>query len=189
MSVYIAHSRTPGSKNGVRKYQNEDGTWTPEGLERRRQEYALDKKKHGLARAAIASVGVGGAIAGTVAGGIAASKNQDRAFKPGKDNKPSPIEKVAKSSSEMIDNTKKINELFDAPQRKRLPVNDLSNKELEDMIKRMDLEKRYSELSLSAKEKGRDWIGTTIAAAGGVAALVGSAAMLITAIKKIKGDD
>lgn len=32
----LAHYRTPGSKNGVRRYQQTDGTWTPLGLRERR---------------------------------------------------------------------------------------------------------------------------------------------------------
>ena len=32
----LAHFRTKGSKNGVRRYQNEDGTWTPLGLKERK---------------------------------------------------------------------------------------------------------------------------------------------------------
>lgn len=35
---YLIHYGTPGQKWGVRKYQNEDGTWTEEGLRRRRKE-------------------------------------------------------------------------------------------------------------------------------------------------------
>jgi hypothetical protein len=32
----LAHFRSKGSKNGVRRYQNEDGTWTPLGLKERK---------------------------------------------------------------------------------------------------------------------------------------------------------
>lgn len=32
---YLMHFRTRGSKNGVRRYQNPDGTWTPLGLKER----------------------------------------------------------------------------------------------------------------------------------------------------------
>lgn len=32
----LAHFRTKGSKNGVRRFQNEDGTWTPLGLKERK---------------------------------------------------------------------------------------------------------------------------------------------------------
>lgn len=34
--TYLIHYGIPGQKWGERKYQNEDGTWTEEGLERRR---------------------------------------------------------------------------------------------------------------------------------------------------------
>lgn len=34
--TYLIHYGTLGQKWGVRRYQNEDGTYTPEGLERRR---------------------------------------------------------------------------------------------------------------------------------------------------------
>lgn len=34
---YLMHFRTKGSKNGVRRYQREDGTWTELGLEERRE--------------------------------------------------------------------------------------------------------------------------------------------------------
>ena len=33
----LAHFRTKGSKNGVRRFQNEDGTWTPLGLKERKE--------------------------------------------------------------------------------------------------------------------------------------------------------
>lgn len=37
--TYLVHSRTVGSKNGVRNYQYKSGEWTPEGKERRREQY------------------------------------------------------------------------------------------------------------------------------------------------------
>ena len=43
MEYYLVHSRTKGSKNGVRRFQNPDGTGTPLGLERRRDEYKRSK--------------------------------------------------------------------------------------------------------------------------------------------------
>ena len=38
--TYLIHYGTLGQKWGIRKYQNEDGTWTEEGLRRRRKEQA-----------------------------------------------------------------------------------------------------------------------------------------------------
>lgn len=34
--TYLIHYGIPGQKWGVRRFQNEDGTWTSEGLERRK---------------------------------------------------------------------------------------------------------------------------------------------------------
>lgn len=54
----LAHFRTKGSKNGVRRYQNRDGTWTPLGLRERRiregfgEERAQRKAEKKAARAA-----------------------------------------------------------------------------------------------------------------------------------------
>lgn len=36
--TYLIHYGIPGQKWGVRRFQNEDGTWTSEGLERRRSD-------------------------------------------------------------------------------------------------------------------------------------------------------
>ena len=33
----LMHFRTKGSKNGVRRFQNEDGSWTPLGLRERKE--------------------------------------------------------------------------------------------------------------------------------------------------------
>ena len=42
---YLMHFRTPGSKNGVRKYQNPDGTWTELGLQERAKREGWDHEK------------------------------------------------------------------------------------------------------------------------------------------------
>ena len=34
---YLMHFRTRGSKNGIRRYQQEDGSWTPLGLRLRKE--------------------------------------------------------------------------------------------------------------------------------------------------------
>lgn len=43
----LMHYRTPGSKNGVRRYQNVDGTWTPLGLRERRAREGFGEGKEG----------------------------------------------------------------------------------------------------------------------------------------------
>lgn len=41
--TYLIHYGTPGQKWGVRNYQNPDGTWTEEGLRRRRKFFNVEK--------------------------------------------------------------------------------------------------------------------------------------------------
>ena len=41
--TYLIHYGIQGQKWGNRRFQNEDGTYTPEGLERRRSGYGSDK--------------------------------------------------------------------------------------------------------------------------------------------------
>lgn len=42
---YLIHYGTEGQKWHVRRYQNEDGTYTEEGLRRRREQYGISEKK------------------------------------------------------------------------------------------------------------------------------------------------
>lgn len=46
--TYLIHYGIQGQKWGVRRFQNEDGTWTSEGLERRRE--LIEKGAHPLAK-------------------------------------------------------------------------------------------------------------------------------------------
>ena len=51
----LAHFRTKGSKNGVRRFQNEDGSWTPLGLKERKAregwgEKRAERKKERISR-------------------------------------------------------------------------------------------------------------------------------------------
>ena len=46
--TYLIHYGIQGQKWGVRRFQNEDGTWTSEGLERRRE--LIEKGAHPMAK-------------------------------------------------------------------------------------------------------------------------------------------
>lgn len=190
MSYYfLSHSRTPGSKNGVRLYQNEDGTWTTLGLERRREEYRRANKGsvgRNIARGTVAVTGIAASTAAGAATGIASYNRSDKAFAPGKDGKPSKVEKGARATNEMVKATKDMTDAITKSGKKQKPfLNDLSNSQLEKMIKRMDLEKRYTDLSAGDTDKGDDWVSTSLAVAGGLSAVGLSVAAIITAIKSM----
>ena len=185
----LTHWRTPGSKNGRRRYQNEDGTWTPLGLERRREEYRQATKGSVGRNIARGTVAVSGIAASTAAGavtGINAYNKPDTAFAPGKDGKPSKAEKGARATNDMLNATKTMTDAIGKRGKKEKPyLNDLSNSDLEKMIKRMDLEKRYTDLSVGDADKGHDWINTSLAVAGGLSAVGLSVAAVLTAIKNM----
>lgn len=188
MSYYfLSHSRTPGSKNGVRLYQNEDGTWTTLGLERRREEYRQATKGsvgRNIARGTVAVTGIAASTAAGAATGITSYNSPDKAFAPGKDGKPSKAEKGARATNEMVKATKDMTDAIAKNGKKQKPyLNDLSNSELEKMIRRMDLEKRYTDLSTGDAEKGGDWVNTSLAVAGGLSAVGLSVAAVLSAIK------
>lgn len=81
-STYIIHHGTKGQKWGVRRYQNEDGSLTPEG----RKHYGVnsanvgsmsdntkERIKKGAKIGAIAGTGVGAGVAGLTIGQIAST--------------------------------------------------------------------------------------------------------------------
>lgn len=66
---YLAHHGVKGQKWGVRRYQNADGSLTPEGKERYHKQINREARK---AKAAITGVGAyGGGVIGAMASGIA----------------------------------------------------------------------------------------------------------------------
>lgn len=160
---------------GVRRYQNYDGTRIG------------SNKKQKLKKAAKVAGGaaiVGGAAAVGVAGSKS-GKEASEAFKPGKDNKPSPAEKITRSTSDIVDRSSKIVERSNKP-APRQDLSKVSNKELQDEINRMQLEKRYSELSNTEYDAGRQRTKDILETVGDVAAVGASMAIIGTQIYKIK---
>lgn len=177
---YLMHYRTKGSKNGERLYQYEDGRWTPLGLERRRSEYSESTGRK-VAKGVVTGIGATAAIGGTAAGVYAATRGKNNlatAFTKGKDDKPSPMEKITRSSNDIMSATKDVNRAIDGKKKKPY-TNDLSNEQLSRMIKRLQLEKSYSDLSSESVNNGKEWVVPALSAMGTLAA---SAASITTAI-------
>ena len=174
MSNVLKHHGIKGMHWGVRRYQNYDGTRIG------------SNKKQKLKKAAKVAAGAA-VVGGAAAVGVAGSKSgkASEAFKPGKDNKPSPAEKITRSTSDIVDRSSKIVERSNKP-APRQDLSKVSNKELQDKINRMQLEKRYSELSNTEYDAGRQRTKEILETVGDVAAVGASMAIIGTQIYKMK---
>lgn len=174
----LKHYGILGMKWGVRRYQNADGSLTAAGKKRygTADNYNETREKKKAER----------------------KDRLDRAFddtvKAGKD-KPniSPAEKVAKNASNALGETSKvINAANRIKNRKNDPgpidLSHMSDQELRSIINRMDLERRYIDVTSKPKtSKGKEYVDDIIDIAGGVAGIAGSVISTIVLIKTIKG--
>lgn len=170
----LMHHGIKGMHWGVRRYQNYDGT------------RISSNKKQKFKKAAKVAAGAA-VVGGAAAVGVTGSKSgkASEAFKPGKDNKPSPAEKITRSTSDIVDRSSKIVERSNKP-APRQDLSKVSNKELQDKINRMQLEKRYSELSNTEYDAGRQRTKDILETVGDVAAVGASMAIIGTQIYKMK---
>lgn len=163
----LKHSRTKGSKNGERLYQNEDGTYTELGKQRRREKYEAFKSKAG--------------------------SFFEQNIKGGKD-KPntSAAEKTIKNTSQMIndatDLTNAISNIRSRNSRGQNATSSMTDTELREAINRLRMEREYADLTTKETSKGMQIVkdvlsiaGPTVAIVGGI---VGTAATIRTWNKK-----
>ncbi len=66
-----------------------------------------------------------------------------------------------------------------------MDVSNMSNKELQEAINRMNLERTYKTLSTENISSGRDHVSTILSTAGDVLAIGASAASIMVAIHKL----
>lgn len=154
-----------GQKWGKRRYQNEDGTYTEEGKERRRKTTPEERKtikKERIGRAFTPSV------------------------KTGKD-KPNvtPAGQIAKSTQDIARTSSNVLRRYDKTPQKSLSK--YSDDDLRRMVNRKELEQRYNNLSSSNKKTGMEITADILDTVGDVAAIGVSAVMILDMIKRIKG--
>lgn len=212
MDDYLMHWGIKGMKWGVRRYQNADGTLTEEGKARYGTGTSPIDKKNRFKRIATGAGAAAGVAAGVVAGRKAYQSHKAKAgtsqpkeqkevnpdiFKPGKDGKPSPVEKGARATKDAIDSTKGIynsakklsrrEERAKQAAKERAKIKAMSDEELRKRINRLDMERRYRQLTAEDTAEGESAVNDILAIAGNVAAIGVSAATLITLLKQAKG--
>lgn len=160
------HHGIKGMKWGVRRYQNADGSLTPEGQKR----YDRDVRENN------------------------AKKKDNRAVIDGPDPDRWVKEDMARSKktvdagSELVT---KFKDLGQAAAAKQIDLSKMSDKELRDQINRKLLEQQYTKLYADVPpaqvSKGQTIVKDTLEVAGNVLAVAGSVLSIAIAIKELKG--
>ena len=164
---YLAHWRTKGSKNGVRLYQHEDGTYTELGKERRRIGALKFKKPD---KAEVKRV---------------AKEMFEPSIKGGKDKPPmSPAERVGRETSNALDKTSHIVKTL-RPAKVHPETKKLSDEELRKRISRLELEKRYNSLKDEDLSRGKVAFEDILSVVGDVAAIGVSGVIIYSTLKGV----
>lgn len=157
----LYHFGIPGQKWYKRRYQNEDGTYTEEGKERRRSGKERFNKTFNRAFA-------------------------EQTVKQGKD-KPntSRAGAIAKSAGDIAGKASNIVDRYGKTPKKDLSK--YSDSDLRNMVTRLNLERQYNDLSYSDIKSGKEKVLDALDTIGDVAAIGVSAAMIISMIQQIRG--
>lgn len=165
------HHGIKGMKWGVRRYQNADGSLTPEGQKRYERDVAENNMKKKENRATLKEGG-----------------DPDRWVREDLERS----KKVVDANSDLVKEFKKL-EQTTTPKAitKKLDLSKMSDNELRDQINRKLLEQQYTKLfadiSTEQVSKGRTMLKDTLEVAGSVLAIAGSSLSIAIAIKELRG--
>ena len=168
---YLYHSGILGQKWGVRRYQNKDGTLTPEGKQRYAKDIIDNKYKAKDKRA------------------DTSEPNPRRWVSEDLTNQSSIVSSVTNS----VNTVSKIEQSTrpKATKKARADLSHLTDQDLQKMVQRERLERQYDELFNPTQEptisKGRKTVENILEISGTVLALTGSAIAIAKAINDMKG--
>ena len=162
---YLQHYGIPFMKWGQRRFQNEDGTYTELGKARRRGESSEQTEKR-----------------------------KETMFKAGKDGKPSRAEKLTRSASEVVNsaqrlrNNAKNTKIESKVKEKTKDISKMSNKELQDVINRYNLEQQYKNVIRQQEtvKEGKNKVDQFLEIGGAILGAASSAATIFSILWQIK---
>lgn len=164
--IYLAHHGIKGMKWGVRRFRNKDGTLTEAGknryktdLDRGYRDNSGSLTKEGLARSAVVSKNSGQAISGT--------------------------QNIVRGVRTIYDtaNAQPRNRYNKRPTLTQEEMDKMSDKELRDLVNRLNLEQQYSQLTQDSTSRGRirtglDYAESMLSIAGGALSVYAAWRML-----------
>lgn len=171
--LYLAHHGILGMKWGVRRYQNADGTLTNAG--KRRLTQGKDNR---------VKVGEDGRVSADQAGKAHSRIHQEVA------NDYQNVSQIANQGSQIARNSRNLAEQSANRARQRaaakIDVSQMTDKELQQAINRMNLERSYKSLSTEQVGAGRRFAGELLQTGGEVLAIGASAASIMVAIHQLR---
>lgn len=167
MEYELYHYGKKGMKWGVRRYQNKDGSLTPEGKKRYDRDIAENNAKKKDNRINI--------------DGPDASRWVREDIKRSKG--------IVDSSKDMVKELKNAHDSTKPKAKKQtMDLSKMSDQEMRSQINRALLEKQYTDMFAPQKtSRGREAVSKTLEVAGTVLAIGSSALGIALAIKELKG--
>lgn len=156
----LYHWGIDGMKWGFRRYQNEDGTYTELGKERRRKGFKAKIRKEKI----------------------------NKAFEEIKNGKDKPLtsraQEIARNSENIINKTSNIVKRYSTNNK---DLSALTDDDLRKAINRFNLEKQYREIEDSYTTSGKAVVSNYLDTIGDVLAIGASAAVIYSKFKSING--
>lgn len=174
MSDYLTHYGVLGMKWGVRRYQNKDGTRTTEGKKRTKEKTSPmsdDELNSKVKRLNLEK------------------QYRDLRRETSKPSKMEKTKKVVDTTSNLINEAKKLNRETNSQQKTKLDLSNMTDQQLRDRINRTNLEKQYNDMFAPPEtvSKGKQYVSDILDVGGSVLAIGGSALGIALAIKELRG--